>query len=154
MEVKAVESKLVEDFHTYVSRVIDEKGVYPLPGMSKIGFEDKMEVAAITSPFLAMKWLWDQVAIKGAVECILGVDMTTMPNQGTEFADVLVCFHWAEGMDGKDWGNSFRIGVINYQNEPRIVRPYDWNNSHWIKVATGLILSERPKFRAKITRGG
>jgi len=154
MEMKVVESKLVDEFHAYVSSIIDEKGVYPLPGMSRIGFSDKREIAAITEVALAAKWFWDQVTMRGSSECIIGLDMMTKPGQGTEFADALVCVHWAEGMDEKDWGSSFRIGVINYQNEPRIVRQFDWNNSHWIKTMTSHIKSMRPSFRVKIDKFG
>jgi len=44
-------------------------------------------------------------------------------DEGTEFDDVLTCLYWD--------GASIHSGVINYQHEPRIVRPIDWENLFW-----------------------
>jgi hypothetical protein len=63
---------------------------------------------------------------EGATEIIFGVDRSTEEGQGTEFADALTCGHWV-GDNGGQW----RIGVINYQYEPRILRDYDWDNAYW-----------------------
>jgi len=65
---------------------------------------------------------------------MLGLDRTTKPGQGTEFADVLTCVLWDAQKDeftAKEWREWLKIGVINYQNEPRIVRPIDWDNEYW-----------------------
>lgn len=141
---------LVERFHEYVLGMIDEKGVYPSPGMS-VDADGKMQVAALCEPDTAFNWFWNQVTIKQAKECIFGLDRSTRDGQGTEFADVLTCVHWKEGMDGKPWDTSFRIGVINYQNDPRIVRPFDFANEFWSEKMTGEAKSFRPSFRMKVT---
>lgn len=137
---------LVAKFHEYVSNMIDEEGVYPSPGMS-IDEDGKMEIAALCEPETAFDWFWNQVTIKQSKECIFGLDRSTLNGQGTEFADVVTCVHWAEGMDGKNWHNSFRIGVINYQHDPRIVRAFDFENAFWIEKMTGEAKSFRPQMR-------
>lgn len=141
---------LTERFWNYVSSVIDEDGVHPFPAMA-LKPSGRMEVAAIIEGPTALKWFWDQVANEGATECIFGLDRTTKPGQGTEFSDVLTCAHWSEGMDGKKWDSSFRIGVIDYQDEPRIVRPWNWDNDYWREKMTEELKSCRPLMRVTVS---
>ena len=140
---------LVERFHELVSASIDQTGVYPAPGMA-IDKDGKLRFASIMEPHTAYQWFWDQVANKEAQEVIIGLDRSTKDGQGTEFADVLTCAHWKEGLDGKAWHAAFRIGVINYQNEPRIVREFDFDNEFWSKQVTEELLAVRPEFRLKV----
>lgn len=135
-------------FHESVERMIDKKGVYPQPGMA-LRQDGKMEIAAITDAQLAYRWFWEQITQNYAIEVIFGVDRTTQPDQGTEFNDVLTCCHWREGMDGNPWQTSFRIGVIDYQNEPRIVRPWNWANKYWSERMGTEIKNCRPGFRVR-----
>lgn len=114
------QTEFLDSFHTYVSELIDEAGVYPFPGISR--FQDCKEIAAITDAELAFRWFFKQIA-KGASECVVALDRTTKAGQGTEFDDVLTCLYWD--------GASIHSGVINYQHEPRIVRPTDWENPFW-----------------------
>ena len=140
---------LLTKFHEYISRIIDEKGIHPFPGMAIIE-DGKMEVAALCEATTAFDWFWDQVTTKQSKECIFGLDRSTDDRQGTEFDDVLTCVHWAEGMDGKEWATSFRIGVINYQNEPRIVREFDFSNAFWMERMTSEVKSFRPWMRTVV----
>lgn len=142
---------LAEEFHGHISRVVDEKGVYPFPGMSK-DRDGKLTIAALCETDTAFRWFWHQIANEQAVECIFGLDRSTLPDQGTEFSDVLTCVHWAEGLDGKPWDTSFRIGVINYQNEPRIVRPFDFANKFWTERMTREVRSFRPLHRIVLSK--
>ena len=137
---------LVAKFHEYVSQTIDEDGIYPFPGMS-INKDGKMKIAALRDSIAAFDWFWNQITIEQSKECIFGFDRFTNDGQGTEFSDVLPCVHWSEGMDGKGWDTSFRIGVINYQPEPRIVRDFDFSNEYWTSEMTSEVLSYRPKMR-------
>ena len=63
---------------------------------------------------------------------------------------MLTCVHWKEGMDGKAWGDAFRIGVINYQHAPRIVRPLDFSNQFWVEQMTREAAHFRPHARVKL----
>jgi len=137
---------LVAKFHEYVSSMIAEDGVYPSPGMS-IDKDGKMEIAALCEPNTAFDWFWNKVTMEQSKECIFGLDRSTKAGQGTEFSDVLTCVHWSEGMDDKSWSTSFRIGVINYQYEPRIVRDFDFSNEYWIATMTSEALFCRPPMR-------
>ena len=127
---------LVNDFEQMIKIVIDEKGVYPQQGIV-LTFDDKLEINALAlKPDQIFNWFWDNVCNKSAKEVIFGLDRSTKEGQGTEFADVLTCCHWSEKFIESEgtWGSAFRIGVINYQNAPRIVRPMDWNNEFWKKT--------------------
>lgn len=139
---------LVDEFYAYATNMIDVKGIYPFPGMA-VNQAGGMQIAALCEPDLAFKWFWDQITLHQAKECIIGLDRTTREGQGTEFADVLTCVHWAEAED-KKWSESFRIGVINYQHEPRIVRPFDFENEYWSKYMTGEVASCRPPARVVV----
>jgi hypothetical protein len=143
---KKPEKTLTEQFYDYVTSMIDEVGIYPLPGVA-LGADGILNFAAIDDPHLVIPWFWEQIANHGAKEVLIGLDRSTLDGQGTEFADVLTCAHWKEGMDGKPWNEAFRIGVINYQHEPRIVRPFDFSNEFWIKKMTGELVSRCPKLR-------
>jgi len=137
---------LVAKFHEHVLQSIDEDGIYPFPGMS-INKDGKMEIAALCEASTAFDWFWNQITIEQSKECIFGLDRSTKDGQGTEFSDVLTCVHWAEGMDGKGWDTSFKIGVINYQPDPRIVREFDFSNEFWTTKMTTEVLSYRPQVR-------
>ena len=141
-------SSLIEQFHAYVSNIIDSEGVYPAPGFALDG-EGGLHIAAITDPSLAYEWFWNQISNELAAEVVFGLDRTTEAGQGTKFADVVTCVHWREGgfSDGKEpWGTAFRIGVINYQHEPRIVEPWDWKTGSG-KPACLVKLSPRAPLR-------
>lgn len=147
-------SSLIEQFHAYVSNIIDSEGVYPAPGFALDG-EGGLHIAAITDPSLAYEWFWNQISNELAAEVVFGLDRTTEAGQGTKFADVVTCVHWREGgfSDGKEpWGTAFRIGVINYQHEPRIVEPWDWENRFWKTRVSGEVVATRPASRIVLHR--
>ena len=139
----------IDWFHDYVADMIDERGVYPEPGLAV--FKDgRRELAAIDDPNSVILWFWDKIANCQAVEVICGVDRYTAPEQGTEFRDVVTCVYWADGLDDKDWAKSFRVGVINYQPEPRIVRPFDFDNTFWTNKMSAELARQRPLHRILI----
>jgi hypothetical protein len=63
----------------------------------------------------------------------------------------LTCLCWWDDPE-VNWGRSFRTGVINYQYEPRIVRPWDWDNAFWNAIITDEAKRTRPEFRIKVER--
>lgn len=118
---------LVDKYWNFIASCIDEKGVYPHQAMALLP-GDKYEVFAIDgSPDDVIKLV--RKHFPRSLEFIYGLDRSTRPGQGTEFADVLTCAHYTAGAD-EPW----RVGVINYQHEPRIVRPWDWNNQFWTEM--------------------
>ena len=120
---------LVEQYLSVVENAIDEEGVYPQWGIVK-NTEGliSVEALAIDAPEI-YQWFWRQVCENQAAEIVFGLDRKTLPGQGTEFADCITICHW-EYVQRK-WATSYKVGVLNYQNEPRIVRGIDWNNSFW-----------------------
>ncbi len=151
---------LIETFEKYVEGCIDVEGVYPLP-MVAIDADSKTTISAIAlNGDKAIDEFMNQICFKSVKEIILGLDRSTRQGQGTEFADVLTCFYWKDRGDEKDipeaeknWCNWFKVGVINYQNEPRIVRKMDWSNEFWNEKLHAEIRALRPKFRTVIKKG-
>lgn len=125
-EVETKREFIVEqEFFAHVERSIDESGVYPFPGIAMMS-GGGIEFAAITDAGLCFDWFRKQLANPDCVEAIFGIDRTTREWHGTEFDDVLTCCHWQRSHERR-----VRVGVINYQFEPRIVRPFDWKNAFW-----------------------
>lgn len=122
---------VIETFNQMISMVIDENGIYPHQMVSRKGEAVRITALAVDNAGQAVSKAWEEIN-DGADELAFGVDMSTRPGQGTEFADALVLGHFTR-QSGKKTTNPdcWRIGVINYQNEPRIVRDIDWENSHW-----------------------
>jgi hypothetical protein len=128
---KMSDNELIEMFSQMISLAIDEKGVYPHQMVSRQGEAVRVTALAVDNAGQAINKAWDEIN-DGADELAIGIDMMTKPDQGTEFADALVLGHFTR-QEGKMTTNPecWRIGVINYQNEPRIIRDIDWENSHW-----------------------
>lgn len=133
--------EFIDHYYRFTTSSIDETGISPSP-LHAVGADDKLIVAALMpdiTPNQVYRIFWKMVTgydkIKDPQAVILGIDRTTRPGQGTEFADVFTCICWYN--DPKvNWKNSFKIGVVNYQHAPRIIRPWDWNNKFWINTMT------------------
>lgn len=126
--------KVVEAFEQWCSTAVDEKGIYPFP-MIAIANDGTMEVSALAvSPTEAIEHFMKKIVKREVKAIMFGLDRTTKPGQGTEFADVLTCALWEARKDEfgpGEWREWLTVGVVNYQNEPRIVRPIDWGNAFW-----------------------
>lgn len=117
------DKSLPETYYDLASIAIDEKGVHPQIAVLRKD-DDGLEIMALDmGAEEIVHFLARRLAIGNVKELVFGLDRSTRPGQGTEFADVLTVQHW----DGVQWHPS----VINYQHEPRIVRPYDTNNTFW-----------------------
>jgi hypothetical protein len=137
---------VVKAFHDMASISIDERGIYPLPmvAMLKGG---AMEVSYLDLPPRDAMGTFVRKIVKREVDAIMfGLDRSTKPGQGTEFADVLTCALWGGGewSEPGGWRGRIRVGVINYQHEPRIVRPIDWDNEFW----NGKVIEEMGNLKA------
>ena len=128
--------KVVDAFEQWCSTAVDEKGIYPFP-MIAITNDGTMEVSALAvSATEAIEHFMKKIVKREVKAIMFGLDRTTNPGQGTEFADVLTCALWEARKDefgSGEWREWLTIGVVNYQNEPRIVRPIDWKNEFWNK---------------------
>lgn len=128
---------LVKQFHDFVTISIQKKGIYPFP-MISVTDEDLVEMGslALNTDECYMHFCTKTLNPKIRAS-IFGLDRTAHPGQGTEFADVLTCVLYERvAPDVMEYRvrQQFRVGVINYQHKPRIVRPMDWENAFWIKM--------------------
>lgn len=106
-----------------VAESLDSDGVYPHICVCQPA-EGKLEVQLLYYDYSQVIAHCAQLKLLGATEIMFGVDRTTKEGQGTEFKDVLTCGHW-------QCDNGWRIAVLNYQYEPRILRDFDWDNAFW-----------------------
>lgn len=120
-------------FHEAVSSAIDEEGVYP--HQCVIRFEDRLTITALSlSPIGIMTHIRWAIERDGADELIYGLDRFTRPDQGTGFQDAVVGGWFRRGL-------GWRVGVIEYRHEPRIILPWNWRNDFWT-AAVGRELSQ------------
>jgi len=134
-----VEKKVIDVFYQTAIGGIDEKGIFPFPlvAMQKDGtlLLESLAIAGEEAYHVFLKKI-----VKKEVDAIMfGLDRTTKEGQGTEFSDVLSCVFWSaqeEWTEPGAWRKWLKIAVLNYQNEPRITRPLDWNNECWTKMVT------------------
>ena len=146
----AMREPLIETYFHAIERAIDEKGVYPHQGLLRKGEGLEVHALALDFPEL-VRHFWDQLGESD--EVIYGVDMTTRPGQGTRYADALVVVHWTRDRDKKLADLScVKVGVINYQHEPRIVDPIDWDNSYWDGWVRGVFPKYRPSLLVRVER--
>lgn len=148
-------SDLIKTFEDFVGGIISEEGINPAVGFARTG--DKKEVCALAlPPDEIYEWFWTKICCEFVNEIVFGLDRTTMEGQGTEFADVFTVIHWTDDYKEGKWARSFRIGALNYQHEPRIVRPIDWDNEFWSENMTQEALWQLKetgfKYRLNITR--
>jgi hypothetical protein len=126
---------LIESFETYVRILINDKGIHPAPMATEVG-----KFTELHSLDLPREQCWQYFFSKTldarVTAAVFGLDRSTRPGQGTEFAGVLTCVSYVKAVE-QIWGfrarDQFRFGVINYQHAPRIVRPIDWKNLFWIE---------------------
>lgn len=141
---------LVNEYVRWMTDHVDAKGMQPF-GWSRCK-DDKREVFFLAvGPEDSARLFWQTIGMapadKQREELLWGWDMTTLPGQGTEFADAYVFVHWTR-VPGKKLAcaEAFRVGVINYQHEPRIVRPVDWNNEYWTGWVRNFLGQHHPPF--------
>lgn len=121
---------LTDTFFNHVSNCVDEKGVYPHV-MMIIDKDDKLGVftLAVDSPTQVMNQMVKTLTKENPKELIYGLDRFSKPGQGTTLGDLVAGAYW----NGEAW----RSFIIEYQHEPRVVKPLDWDNDHWNKALKG-----------------
>lgn len=136
-EFKEAEAEVISVFNTMASGAVGEKGIFPLPMVAK-NKDGVLEVSAMAVGTDEIMSAFLKKIVKRQVDVIMvGRDCWTKPGQGTEFKDVLVCLLWSAKSDWTEqgeWKKWFRVGVVNYQPEPMLVRPIDWRNDFWTRT--------------------
>ncbi|MFL7904702.1 hypothetical protein ACJ41P_26480 [Azospirillum argentinense] len=110
-------------YHQTIGAAIDADGISPHHCIVRKG--ESLTVAALAlSPGGVLAYLRRTIEREGVDELVYGLDRFTKPGQGTSLGDVV-----AGGWYRRDRG--WRIGIIEYQHEPRIVLPWCWDNAFW-----------------------
>lgn len=121
------EVDVVDTYYNLIGIAINKHGVYP-QHLILIDKHDKMLLMSLD--LSVSQCISAMVASfrEGPKKLIMGLDRMCMPNQGTTLGDCIAGFYW----NGEKWATF----VIEYQNEPRIVKPIEWNNPWWNSVLT------------------
>jgi hypothetical protein len=110
-------------FYDHVSMSIDEKGVYPHIMMVEDGSSTlHIHALMLEHPFQVFSAVAKQI-LDNPKKLIYGLDRFCKDGQGTTLGDCVAGAYW----DGSVW-KSF---IIEYQHEPRIVQPMEWENKSW-----------------------
>jgi hypothetical protein len=121
---------LTETFHAWLSSTIDEEGV-SIPYGLALGGDDALTVFALALPvgqaYSVMLTTW---ALKRPREIIFAFDRFTKPGQGTTLGDLVAGHHFVAGQPSRPF-------IVEYQHNPRIVQPIDWENSFWNNALAG-----------------
>lgn len=117
---------LPDVYHDHISRAIDEKGVYPHQMLCE-DQDGKLGVYALmlNKPHEVFNAVMKCLVQDKPKQLIYGMDRFCKPGQGTTLGDCIGGAYW----NGEAW----RVFIIEYQNEPRIVKPLDWTNEFWKK---------------------
>ena len=123
------EQTLPELFYTYAASSIDGEGFGAAKAVFRARDGDITMAVLDLPPDQVLLNVLATLAQPDTMEVVFGMDRFTKPDQGTEFADVLTGAHLFKE-PGKPTPSTVPF-VINYRPEPRLVRPYDWENQFW-----------------------
>lgn len=113
---------LPDQYHDWVIATIDAEGVSQ---QGLILREDgALTVFALHVPVpQAYQIMIAQFQDLQGIEAIFGIDRFTKPGQGTSLGDLVAGHHLTRG--------GTRPFIIEYQHDPRIVKPICWDNPFW-----------------------
>ncbi len=135
--------EMVDLFQRLAGQQLDEEGIYPHIGVL-VRPNGDTTIEALDLPYQQLLWhLWEMVRSRQYVGCMVGIDMTTRPDQGTLYEDVLVCIAWEAGPDD----GTFHVGCLDYRWEPRAFHPINWHNTFWDAEMRVSLKRHRPIFR-------
>ena len=124
---------LPETYHQYVSTLIDVTGVYPHAVMV-LEQDGTMGVCALDlKPPQAMSEIAKLLIQNKTKELIYGFDRFCRKGQTEFFEDAIAGAYW----NGEGW----KPFIIEYQHDPRVVKPLNWENEFWNKSVRGELVS-------------
>lgn len=123
---------LIDTYLDWLSLAIDAEGV-SLPNALVLHEDGTMTVIALPlSPDQAYRLLLAKFG-DDVREMVFAFDRFTKPGQGTTLADVMAGFHLVRFQEPRPF-------IVEYQHEPRIIRPVDWSNESWNAALRGELL--------------
>lgn len=111
-------------YHEWLASTVDEQGFEIPHGMLLTADGGMTMVALAVPPTEAYKVMLGMFVRDNASEMIFALDRFARPGQGTTLGDLMAGFHLVRGHNPKPF-------VVEYQFEPRIVQPIDWDNAFW-----------------------
>ena len=119
---------LPDCFHGIIAVSIGAEGVYPHQCYHRKNGEATLSALALNRPIECYAYVAGIIRKDKPDELIFGLDRFCKEGQGTTLKDCIGGAHW----DGILW-TPF---IIEYQHEPRIVKPIDWQNECWNRFIT------------------
>jgi hypothetical protein len=128
----------------HAARGIDTDGLRPLPAYWLDRGGRLAMAALLLKPGQIIDLAWDRVRRRGDRAMAWALDRHARPGQGTTLDSLLTIADWSRG--------SWRIGVLEYQHEPRVIKPVRWDNDYW-RMQAGLEIAARQPGRWPRSRG-
>jgi len=123
MSASFTDQPLPDSYRDLMASCIDEEGVSIAHGIVIDAAGEMTMLALAVPPMQAYKVMLGQW-LRGAREMIFALDRFTKPGQGTTLGDLLAGHHFVAGVPPRPF-------IIEYQHDPRIVKPIDWHNAFW-----------------------
>jgi hypothetical protein len=128
------EQSPIEKLRTYFADQLPNHlnaiGVHP--HIALVFNDEQLTVLAVDLPPTRLRRAVEDAMYDNATAAVFGMDISCRPNQGTTLADMIALFEW---LPGTGW---YFGGVIEYQHEPRIVRPLAFN-AYWDEAFSGYV---------------
>ena len=116
---------LPEVYREWIAATIDEKGVGLSHGMI-VDADGGMTLYALDlTPPQAYAMMLGEWTKRRPAEMIFALDRFTKPGQGTTLGDLVAGFYCPSQSAAP------RPFILEYQHEPRIVKPIEWDNLFW-----------------------
>lgn len=112
--------------HRVIATSIDAEGVYPHQCLSRRGEHVTMMSLALDTPEQVYLTVLAHVLKEKPDALVFGLGRWCEPGQGTTLGDVITGAYLVR--EGVLRWTPF---VIEYQHEPRVVKPIDWMNNFW-----------------------
>ena len=123
-------TSLTEVYHDWLVATVDENGFEIPHGLIKHADGTITVVALAVPPAEAYKVMLGQWDPAKSIEMIFALDRFTKPGQGTTLGDVMAGFHFTRSTRPQPF-------IVEYQHEPRIVKPIEWSNPWWNDALVG-----------------
>lgn len=130
MEAAEQQRPLPDVYLDWVKIAIDEKGI-EIPHGLIVDAQGKLTVCALAlDPPEAYAFMLTRWITTAPIEMIFALDRYALPGQGTTYGDLLAGWHLKRS-DADPAKIEHRSFTIEYQHEPRVVQPFDWDNGWW-----------------------
>jgi hypothetical protein len=118
---------LLDHYHSWMAETWsgDEESI-PM-GMLRKEDGSLTMVALALEPDQAYQVMLQMVITEEATECVFALDRFTKEGQGTKYADVLAGHYFDRSLGRKPW----KPFIIEYQREPRLFEPVNFDNEFW-----------------------